>query len=56
MNTKESNSWYIEYCNTPNGVYNRIFRKTEAGLIYITDGYTKNEPYSLQNDSLNTGE
>lgn len=56
MNTKESTYWYVEYWNTPNGVYNRIFMKQSDGkLVYHTDVYTK-EPVSLKNGTLKIGE
>jgi len=51
MNSKESFSWYVEYVNTPNGVYNRIYRKLNGSLYFEQDVYTS-EPVSLAKDQL----
>lgn len=51
MNTKESFSWYVEFTRTPNGIYNRIFRRVNGNLVYEMDLYTT-EPVNVQNDEL----
>lgn len=40
MNSVDKKGYVLEWSNTPNGIYYKLYKRVNFGLIFEQDGYT----------------
>jgi hypothetical protein len=50
INNKSSDSWYIEFFKTPEGIYHRVFKRVNGYLLFEFDAL-RNYEIDLINDT-----